>query len=1487
MVQFNFTYDANVGLEQRIGFEMAAAIWASYLKDDVTIKLHIGSTTGLNEGKAVGGAVPIFHEQTYGVFGEYYKQDVTAAALGEAPSADQQAASSLQKGNTVDLQVDGKVLDGNTTILLTSAQAKALGMDQALTLNNGTTWNRDLLNPDALDGYIVINESFDWNYDFTRSGEATEGTLDFLSMALHEIGHNLGFVSGLDGTIDIQTLLSGQTKISDFTALDLFRHTVDSANIKNPDGSVSSVSIGGNAYFSIDGGVTNLGNFSTGEDTEKGGDGYQASHWQRLQNAMGIMDPTLAYKERLSLSQRDLQAIDVLGWDVDYQAGKSLNLQSLLLKAEQAVAKSLGLESNALSNNKTENHLYTLGYSQWWQLFENQILELGYGKWWQMFELGYSKWWQQQENPNAPLALGYSQWWQVFEDELEDLGYGESWQEFEDEMLDLGYGKWWQVFELGYSKWWQKLETYFSTLEGAGEGSGNPANPNPTAVVNNNAPNSATVVTGGDADDILAGSQSRDLISSGAGDDLIDGKEGDDTLLGEAGNDILYGATGNDSLYGGLGDDVLAGEAGDDKLFGEAGDDILSGGYGNDVLDGGEGKDLLKGDAGNDVLDGGEGGDELEGGEGNDIVIGGNGEDTLNGGAGNDKVYGDQYVATNTGTTNTTAPLTVENISTQAGFTSAASKSPINFWLRLEAEKFGLSNFNEDQTISSGAKVIATGGEGKASSKFTGPTGLYDIVVGYYDESDGYGKIDLTVGSGINSQKFDWILDRNLGNYNTGNDNFVTRTIRGVKLKSGEAIQIKGTAEGQEFIRVDYIDVISPASGAFAQSEFYNGSLYLRSQAKTYQDALKESSSLGGTLVATGNSAEQYWLYNTFGTNQGIIKVNASSSQFSLLQDKEALDANKALRIEAEAFTLSGGYRSEARNDFASGKAMIASTGTSSGGKATTVFNGETGLYDIFVGYQDESNGQSTAAFKVNGKTLDQWLFNADDGTAKYRSVSTQISLKKGDAIEIQGWANKTEKARIDYVDFVKSASSGGTSSAPILDPVKLEADKLVWQGGKSSAKAQSYASGQLLVEAEGNASTTTTFTGKTGLYNIVVGYADDGKGKGQLSASVAGKSLGSWKLAGSKDKVSAQTLGTEVLLTQGQTFSLQAGTDKVQIDYIDFTPSVKATVAPTTTTSTSNPGVPTGQVILIEAENMQLSGKAKAESADFSSNGGYAKLDGDTASTLFMGDTGYYDVVVGYYDISKGIAQLSVKLNETALDQWQLSKDISSKSPTADGFVSRTVASAVKLNRASDVLQIVGLKDGEDKAYVDYIKLVKVSAPTSGGSISTDKTTNSDVLRGGKGNDTLYGGDGNDIIYGEDEFDDGFSDPNSSSDTMYGGIGSDMLYGNSGNDRLDGSDAIAKGAFEKDILVGGRGADRFILGDSAKSYYLGGGNKDYALIKDFDAATDVLQLHGGLRNYQQQQQGSNLVLSQGQEVIAILENTASLNFSSPSVAYV
>ena len=123
--------------------------------------------------------------------------------------------------------------------------------------------------------------------------------------------------------------------------------------------------------------------------------------------------------------------------------------------------------------------------------------------------------------------------------------------------------------------------------------------------------------------------------------------------------------------------------------------------------------------------------------------------------------------------------------------------------------------------------------------------------------------------------------------------------------------------------------------------------------------------------------------------------------------------------------------------------------------------------------------------------------------------------------------------------------------------------------------------------------------------------------------------------------------------------------------------------------------------------------------------------------------------------------------------------------------------------------------------------------------------------------------------------------------DFLYGGVGSDTLEGGAGNDWLAGSDAIAAGYFEKDLLGGGLGSDTFVVGSSSQAYYLGNGDKDYALITDFNAAEDTVQLYGSADSYQMQQQDGNLHLSYGNELIAIFENTTTLDLNSISVNYV
>ena len=91
---------------------------------------------------------------------------------------------------------------------------------------------------------------------------------------------------------------------------------------------------------------------------------------------------------------------------------------------------------------------------------------------------------------------------------------------------------------------------------------------------------------------------------------------------------------------------------------------------------------------------------------------------------------------------------------------------------------------------------------------------------------------------------------------------------------------------------------------------------------------------------------------------------------------------------------------------------------------------------------------------------------------------------------------------------------------------------------------------------------------------------------------------------------------------------------------------------------------------------------------------------------------------------------------------------------------------------------------------------------------------------------------------------------------TLWGTTGSDIITGSGGPDRLagvsaTGTTATAMGAKQVDTLTGGGGADVFLLGDSRGVFYDDRANNtlgtaDYALIKDFTANVDKLQVHAG-----------------------------------------
>ena len=300
-VDFNFSFAPGITDEQILGFEMAGQIWSQYLRDDVAVNIHVEMTNQLPEN-VIGGALPGMKKNVqYDKLWKKMSKDITSSddltVFNHLSSIDQELTA----------LVNGQEIDEIVKMKLTNANAKALGF----------------LNGDRnkLDGYILMSDltgqsRVQWDYDSLRNDNIAANSLDFLSVALHEVGHILGFVSGVDdgGWLNVVTkaVKTGKEIKDDAmkfaTSLDLFRY---SAKDK------IDFSIGMNSFFSIDGGQTNLGYFSTGEYSDLGGDGYQASHWKHNgNNPLGIMDPVLKRGVRRDISHLDTTAMDVMGWDV-------------------------------------------------------------------------------------------------------------------------------------------------------------------------------------------------------------------------------------------------------------------------------------------------------------------------------------------------------------------------------------------------------------------------------------------------------------------------------------------------------------------------------------------------------------------------------------------------------------------------------------------------------------------------------------------------------------------------------------------------------------------------------------------------------------------------------------------------------------------------------------------------------------------------------------------------------------------------------------------------------------------------------------------------------------------------------------------------------------------------------------------------------------------------------------------------------------------
>jgi hypothetical protein len=273
-------------------FKRAAARWEILIQTPVTIIIDVdfGAT----------------------LFGKPFDDDVVATTDAQ-----------VLGGNSLYPAVRADLIFGpyspEQTSLYSSLPPKAVPTDQGesagLLASSATLRALDLIDPIAQPNEessdfgpppaIGLDSRFKFDFD---SGDGIDpDKLDFEAIALHEIGHVLGFISFV-GQQEMDPSIQVEPSI-----WDLYR--VRPASI-NSDFTTAQRILSSGGEQSFYAGGTKLA-LSTARPDGTGGDGRQASHFQDdnlTGQYLGVMDPTIAPGEHRLITDNDLSVLDAIGY---------------------------------------------------------------------------------------------------------------------------------------------------------------------------------------------------------------------------------------------------------------------------------------------------------------------------------------------------------------------------------------------------------------------------------------------------------------------------------------------------------------------------------------------------------------------------------------------------------------------------------------------------------------------------------------------------------------------------------------------------------------------------------------------------------------------------------------------------------------------------------------------------------------------------------------------------------------------------------------------------------------------------------------------------------------------------------------------------------------------------------------------------------------------------------------------------------------------
>jgi hypothetical protein len=294
-IQYTLAPDVAADTDFVDALEQAAQIWEGLISDDVTLIMDVTFTSG------AGFIAATSRFSANGTYAQIRDAVVNDAGAPEATYTAALPTSPLSFNYGFTTYIPG-VSQPEDIISVSFAQAQALGFNDLSAGND----------PDS-----AITFNTDFTFDNDPSDGLTPGAVDTVFVMVHELGHALGFVSGVDG-------------VQFPTAWDLFR-VPDESQPDDPDTLADFTTVARAMETGAPAQLDQLDQFplipgalplSTG--TAAGGDGRQASHWkdESLLGAsvvIGVMDPTFnaATIDTLDpISDADLLAFSLMGWDI-------------------------------------------------------------------------------------------------------------------------------------------------------------------------------------------------------------------------------------------------------------------------------------------------------------------------------------------------------------------------------------------------------------------------------------------------------------------------------------------------------------------------------------------------------------------------------------------------------------------------------------------------------------------------------------------------------------------------------------------------------------------------------------------------------------------------------------------------------------------------------------------------------------------------------------------------------------------------------------------------------------------------------------------------------------------------------------------------------------------------------------------------------------------------------------------------------------------